>query len=960
MIALGEVDQGPSVPEPIATTAGRMVAVVQGPDGREYPATLATWVPGIPFARHEPRDARGLRQIGEKLARVDLKLSGLREPEADRPFDWDIRLAPGVVRALAVHIEGDGVRGDGVEDSGKGDRGVKQNGRREMVLAHMDKLEAVTASIADLPAQLIHGDANDYNVMVAPAGASIYVGLIDFGDLVYSWRVADPAIAAAYLAMNQSDPVSAIASLVAGYHSICPLLDAEFEILPHLVAARLCVSLCHSELRAKTEPGDAYQSISRAPGWDLLERLQEVHPRLLEYRIRAACGLEPCPRSRRLVAFLEESAPAAVLGLPLRGPVFDLSVGTVEFDGGLDPTDAAAWSAPFEKRMSMEKSQMAFGRYLEPRICYQAEQFAAATDGPERQRTIHLGIDLFAGEGTAVSTPYSAKVWSVVNNKQPLDYGPTVILEHEADGEPFWTLYGHLRADVLTNLKPGQTLKPGECFAHLGSSRENGGWPPHLHFQVFADVFETHGNLPGVAFPAHAKTWQSVSPDPDLILRSGHPTTFRAQPVGDLLASRARRFARNLSLAYQAPLHIVRGKGVHLFDAEGRAYLDCVNNVCHIGHAHPAVVQAASRQLSVLNTNTRYLHRNIVAYGDALSATLPEGLEVCFLVNSGSEANDLAMRLAQAATARAGMIVIEGGYHGNLSSLIDISSYKFAGPGGRGEPEHVQTVRAPGTFRCPHMTGADFAGDVARAASNLAASGFPPAAFIAESILSCGGQIVPPSGYLEAAYAHARRAGALCIADEVQTGFGRVGSHMWSFELQGVIPDIVTMGKPMGNGFPIGAVVTTRAIADAFAGGMEYFNTYGGNPVSCAVGLAVLETIKEEGLQDQARRTGGFLKAQLEAIAGKYPIIGDVRGEGLFLGFEMVRDPVSKDPAAEEAAHLVERMKESGVLLSTDGPRHNVIKIKPPLAFSEADAHELARKLMGVLAETYFRPSAES
>ncbi|NNE70558.1 MAG: aminotransferase class III-fold pyridoxal phosphate-dependent enzyme, partial [Rhodothermales bacterium] len=576
--------------------------------------------------------------------------------------------------------------------------------------------------------------------------------------------------------------------------------------------------------------------------------------------------------------------------------------------------------------------------------------------GPERQRTIHLGVDLFAPAGTTVHTPYDARVVSVRDNDALLDYGPTVILEHQANGQPFWTLYGHLGRGVMALLEPGQELQAGDLVGELGHEAENGGWPPHLHFQVYADDLDSAGNLPGVAFASQLEVWRSLSPNPDLILRTGLPLTYSPADPEAIVAARQDRLSPSLSLSYSEPLHIVRGIGPWLFDVNGRAWLDGVNNVCHLGHTHPAVVRAVSRQISVLNTNTRYLHDNIVRYADELTGTLPDGLDVCFFVNSGSEANDLALRLARTATGRRGTIVLDGGYHGNLSSLVEISSYKFDGPGGAGPLDSVAKAPSPDAYRSTGATGQDFACGVERAARDLADRGVPAAAFIAESILSCGGQVEPPAGYLPAAYAHARKAGALCIADEVQTGFGRVGHAMWSFELQGVVPDIVTMGKPIGNGFPLGAVVTTRAIAEAFANGMEYFNTYGGNPVSCAAGLAVLKTIRDEGLQDHAREVGDHLKRGLQDLADRYPLIGDVRGQGLFLGVEFVKDRATLEPAAEEASWIVNRMKSLGVLLSTDGPLHNVIKIKPPLAFSRAHADEMLQKLDLVLQDTCLNP----
>ena len=415
---------------------------------------------------------------------------------------------------------------------------------------------------------------------------------------------------------------------------------------------------------------------------------------------------------------------------------------------------------------------------------------------------------------------------------------------------------------------------------------------------------------------------------------------------GELLAQRKQHLGPSLSISYREPLHIVRGWRQHLYDASGRAYLDCVNNVAHVGHCHPAVVEATCRQAALLNTNTRYLHEELAEYIARLSATLPDRLSVVYLVCSGSEANELALRLARAHTGRDGVIVVETAYHGNTNALIDISPYKFDGPGGRGRRPHVRVVPMPNVYRGMHReadSGPRYAQYVAQAADGVAA-------FFCESALSCAGQVMLPAGYLLEAYRAVRAAGGVCVADEVQTGFGRAGSHFWSFAEQGVVPDIVTMGKPIGNGHPMGAVVTTPEIAASFANGMEYFNTFGGNPVSCAVGMAVLDVIEREGLQENARDVGEYLVAGLWELASRHEWIGDVRGQGLFVGFELVRDRVTLEPAADEASEIVNRAKDLGILLSTDGPLHNVIKIKPPIVFSRRDADFLVGRLDTVLA----------
>jgi 4-aminobutyrate aminotransferase-like enzyme len=427
----------------------------------------------------------------------------------------------------------------------------------------------------------------------------------------------------------------------------------------------------------------------------------------------------------------------------------------------------------------------------------------------------------------------------------------------------------------------------------------------------------------------------------------------------EILALRDRYIGGSLSVSYRRPLHIVRGERQFLFDAEGRSYLDCVNNVCHVGHCHPRVVEAAGKQMALLNTNTRYLHESIVEYARRLSATLPGPLEVCFFVCSGSEANELALRLARTATGRRDVVVIDSAYHGNTGALVDLSPYKFDGRGGAGKPDHVHVAPAPDPYRGPFRYGDQDAGEryadgVAAQLTAAAAAGRPAAAFLAESVPGCAGQIVPPEGYLRSAFEHTRAAGAVCVADEVQVGFGRVGTHWWGFEVQGAVPDIVTLGKPIGNGHPLGAVVTTPAIADAFDNGMEYFNTFGGNPVSCAIGLAVLDVIEDEGLMENARIAGERFQEGLRELAASHPIIGDVRGLGLFIGAELVRDPDTLEPATGEASAVVNAMRERSILLSTDGPFDNVIKIKPPLVFTAEDADRVVSELDAVLSGEAF------
>jgi 4-aminobutyrate aminotransferase-like enzyme/Ser/Thr protein kinase RdoA (MazF antagonist) len=418
-----------------------------------------------------------------------------------------------------------------------------------------------------------------------------------------------------------------------------------------------------------------------------------------------------------------------------------------------------------------------------------------------------------------------------------------------------------------------------------------------------------------------------------------------------LLARRTRLLGPTVSHFYEKPLHLVRGRGSWLHGADGRAYLDAYNNVPHVGHCHPLVVEAISRQASLLDTNTRYLTEAILDYAERLTATLPAGLEVCLFACSGSEANDLAWRMASAHTGNSGALVVTGAYHGSTAAANELSP---AEPGdGVGSPR-VRTLRAPDDYRGPWRRGAPdldrrAAADAEEALASLARSGLAPAAFFVDPLLTSSGILVPPTGWLAEIFRVVRSAGGLCVVDEVQTGFGRTGAHFWGFEAHGVVPDLVTLGKPIANGYPMAAVVTRPEIARSFARKEDYFSTFGGSPVACAAALAVLDVIEGEGLRENARRVGARLRAGCEELAARHPLVGDVRGAGLFLGIELVRDRATREPAPAETRAVVERLRDAGILVGVEGPLRNVVKIRPPLVFSAADADLLLTALDAAL-----------
>ena len=938
MVTLAAASEG-LVPGVRAAKSGEYLSEFQDADGNPHRIRIVDFLPGTLLANARPRSEALLYDFGKRVAELDSALGGYPDhPPARFNFDWALGSAGSVMERCVDLFTGE---------------------RRSLIESVHRAFDDRGHDFLGLGSQIIHGDINDHNVLVSePDGTDRYVtGFIDFGDAHSAPRVFDLAIAVAYATLGVPDPITAAATIVRGFNERTPLLESEIDVIFTLARARLGQSVSFAAWRrAQGETVDESLFVSEEPAWDLLRRLDPVPDKFARGVLRDACGYSANVRTPALVRWLEQQECKPVIEFPEEDgalTVLDLSVESADFDGH-DTDDTARFTERVFRKIADDGAKVGIGRYMEPRGFYLTDQFAGREGDPRERRTVHLGIDLFMEAGTEVHAPLASTVRAIENNAARLDYGPTIVLEHRSPHGRFWTLYGHLDQASLEGLEIDQKIAAGEVFARLGAPPENGDWPPHLHFQTVTHFLGHGGDFPGVAIPRERTVWGSFSPDPNLILRLPVETTY--QEPEDLSERRATALPRNLSLAYAPPLHIVRGIGTRLFDPLGRAYLDCVNNVAHVGHEHPAVVRAGQRQMAVLNTNTRYLHEKVLAYAERLVALLPDELSCCFFVNSGSEANELALRLARAHTNGSGVVALEGGYHGHTQTLIDVSHYKFAGEGGMGAPPWVRVAPAPDEYRGRYGRDVSdrakrYAAHVGEAFADLRGASITPAAFIAETFPSCGGQIEPPQGYLAAAYKHARQFGAVCIADEIQTGFGRIGSDFWAFESQGVVPDIVTLGKPMGNGHPIGAVVTTQEIATSFDNGMEFFSTFGGNPVSAAIGMAVLDVLEEERLQDKAAVLGGTLKGSLASLAMRHDVVGDIRGRGLFLGIELVSDRTAKRPSSAIARYVIDRMAQRGVLLGADGPGHNVLKIKPPMPFTEADGARVAEELDRVLGE---------
>ena len=438
-----------------------------------------------------------------------------------------------------------------------------------------------------------------------------------------------------------------------------------------------------------------------------------------------------------------------------------------------------------------------------------------------------------------------------------------------------------------------------------------------------------------------------MNPPDQRMVNAFDPATASGLPAREqaLLQRRQQALGQAYRLFYQQPLHVVRGEGVWLYAADGQRYLDVYNNVASVGHSHPQVVAAIAQQAAVLNTHTRYLNDGIVDYAERLLATLAMPGYQSMFTCTGSEANDLALRLAGSATGASGVIVTAHAYHGVTSSIAACSP-AF----GDGVPlgPHVRTVAAPDGYRGnPEDVAERFTRDVQAAIADLQRHGIRPAALLVDTLFTSDGVFAEPAGFLTGAVAAIHAAGGLFIADEVQAGFARSGSHFWGFQRHGIAPDIITMGKPMGNGHPLAGLMARADIIDSFGRQVRYFNTFGGNPVSCAAGMAVLDVIEGEGLQHNARDTGSYLKAGFAALARKHALIGDVRGAGFFIGVEMVSDRDSKTPATAQTTRIVNALRERRILISATGPAGNILKVRPQLPFGR----EHADLLLGALDE---------
>ncbi len=924
-------------PKVMTDMDGNAISEITDDYGNQRKVRLLSWVSGRVWSDVNPQLDDLRFSLGEQCGLLTKALQGFDHPEAHREFVWDIAQS----LWTKSHIQ------------------LFKDDQKEIIEYFQAQFETSQEAYSKLRKAVVHNDANDNNVIVTSELINPKVkAAIDYGDAIYTQVINDVAIACSYAIMHHNDPLEAALSIVKGYHSTFPLNEDELTHLYIAIAMRLVISLTKSAINKDKEPNNEYLLISEKPAWELLQKWRQINPEFAYYSFREACGFNGHPKQNEFENWVsnQQFQLNELFPTEAKNKVhhLDLSVSSKWIGHQHDFNDLDLFQFKIEQLQKQIPNKIIAGGYLEPRALYTSTEYDKIGNQGIESRTVHLGIDFWLPANTPVHSLLDGEVVTAVNDAGDKEYGGLVILKHTIEHLEFFTLYGHLTILSATKCSVGDIIKKGEKIAELGNYPENGNWAPHLHFQVMLSMLDYDIDFPGVAYPKQIDVWKSLCPNPNSLFKSEALENISLNSNNELINYRQQHLGKSLSLQYKIPIQMVRGAGQYLMDPFGKKYLDTVNNVAHVGHENYNVVKAGQEQMALINTNSRYLHENINALAKELIETLPPELNVLHFVNSGSEANELAIRMVKANTGQRDIIASEVGYHGNANMCIDISSYKFDGKGGKGTPEHTHIFPLPDAFRGKYRggnTAEAYAEEVQKQIESIHEKGRGVGAFIIEPIISCGGQIELPEGFLTQAYKLVRKAGGLCISDEVQVGCGRMGKTFWGFQLHDVVPDIVTIGKPLGNGHPIAAVACTQEVADKFANGMEYFNTFGGNPVSCAIATEVLRTVKREKLQKNALEVGEFLKSELNLLSKDFPIIGEVRGQGLFLGIELVDSHMN--PLASQTEYLANRMKDYGILMSTDGLDHNVLKIKPPMVFNKENADELLFYLKKICSENF-------
>lgn len=845
--AVARAEPGLRIPEIVEGPRGALTGWWETSQGRLH-ARVISFVPGSTLTGSGYLAPRVVERLGELAAAVSVALADQTHPASGRVLQWDLRHAERVIAEIGATEPAADVR--------------------EYCASAAAAASAALTPVAErLPRQLGHFDVTDDNVLRPHGVGTLPDAVIDFGDVIDSWAVAEIAVTVSSVLHHDGATYASALPAIAAFDRRRPLSDDEITALWPLVVLRGVVLVLSGRQQVRLDDANDYASGALDREFEILRRAVAVPLEVATARIRHALG-RPSAEAPAWegASLLPEGLTPVVLDATTLSPLSD--------EGAWLDADALERAA---RRLLDDGADAVVLPALVPAL------LGAPSRTPEEPATVPTAASVWFAEPTRLALP------------------DTALSVRVGDGAPR-SSEGTLDVPARTRVRVLlTTLDPAE--------------------------------VPDAVRPSDLPGWRAVVGDATAAL--GIPVATAVPD--DLLERRDAVVAEVQEHYYSRPPRIERGWREYLVGLDGRVYLDMVNNVASVGHAHPRIHAAVSRQTRLLNTNSRFHYAAITEYGERLAATLPDELDTVFFVNSGSEAVDLAIRLAMAATSRQDIVAMAEAYHGWTYASDAVSTSIADNPHAlETRPEWVHTVDAANPYRGRHR-GADaarYAPEAVERLRALEAGGHAPAAFLSETFYGNAGGVALPDGYLREVYAAVRELGGLAIADEVQVGFGRLGSWFWGFRQQGVVPDIVAVAKSIGAGFPLGAVITRREIADRYRTQGYFFSSTGGSPLSSVVGMTVLDIIEEEGLQENARVVGGHLKARLEELGERHPLVGTVHGSGLYLGLEFVRDRATLEPATEETVAICDRLLELGVVMQPTGDHQNVLKIKPPLCVS--------------------------
>lgn len=832
--------------------------------------------------------------FGRLCGEMDLALADFDHPGLERTLQWDARHANALIAHLLPVIKDDQQRKLIAEAAGQAERHL---------LPLVDKLSV----------QAIHMDITDDNVVWQRDAQRQWQlqGVIDFGDLVRTWRITDLSVTCAALLHHADGDPFYILPAVRAYHAVNPLQHEELLALWPLIVARSAVLVLSGEQQVSIDPGNEYSRDNLTHEREIFRVATSVPLALMEAAILTAVG-QNLP-----VIDSEGFAPLLPSLVGREFALIDLGVLSPHFEAG-------NWEQPGIDLRLLTQAAAAHGlaasRYGQYRLSQTRPDSASEPD------TFPLHVALQVPDGTAVEAPFAGVIHIEGESLLQLD-SPELSVR----------LWG-----VTPSVRSGAALVKGQVLGSVSG-------PLIVQLCRGAQL-----DAPLFCTPSRAAAWQALCPSPAALLGLACDAEEELDPQA-LLARRDASFARSQKHYYVDPPRIERGWRNHLIDMQGRSYLDMLNNVAVLGHGHPRMAAVASRQWSLLNTNSRFHYAAIAEFSERLLKLAPDNMDRVFLVNSGTEANDLAIRLAWAYSGGRDMLSVLEAYHGWSVAADAVSTSIADNPKAlSSRPDWVHPVTAPNTYR-GEFRGPDSAPDYVRSVEHnlakIAGQKRQLAGFICEPVYGNAGGISLPPGYLKQVYALVRAQGGVCIADEVQVGYGRMGKFFWGFEEQGVVPDIITMAKGMGNGQPLGAVITRREIAEALEAEGYFFSSAGGSPVSCRIGMAVLDVMEEEKLWENAQVVGGYFKERLEALIDRHPLVGAVHGSGFYLGVELVRNRETLEPATEETTALCDRLRELGIFMQPTGDYLNILKIKPPMVTSRQSVDFFVDMLSKVLDE---------